>query len=104
MNSLSNGGRLWSRTEGLLPSEQPSPGPFCEHDLRLAINNFIEAPLEEIVKGVEKSGVIDKVGFNKVHRDENCAAGERVPGRGAQEDVGPRACLDSQDDRCHFEA
>ena len=32
-------------------------------DLRKAIDNFIEAPIEEIIKKLGKSGVVDKVGL-----------------------------------------
>ena len=37
-----------------------------KHDLRKALDNFIEAPLEEIIKKLEGSGVIDKVGLTGI--------------------------------------
>ena len=57
---------------------------------RKAIDNFIEAPIEEIIKKLEKSGVVDKVGFMDRDRDSKviCASDKRVLERGTQEDVG----------------
>ena len=45
-------------------------------DLRKAIDNFIEAPLEEIIKKLEDSGVVKKVGFTWI--EIICAADKRV--------------------------
>ena len=57
-------------------------------DLRKAIDNFIEAPIEDIIKGFEDSGVLDKVGFMFGDVKVICGADQRVLGGGAQEDVG----------------
>ena len=57
-------------------------------DLRKAIDNFIEAPIEEIIKKLEKSGVVDKVGYMDRDIEVICASDKRVLERGAQEDVG----------------
>ena len=55
---------------------------------RKAIDNFIEAPIEEIIKKLEKSGVVDKVGYMDRDIKVIAASDKRVLERGTQEDVG----------------
>ena len=66
-------------------------------DLRKAIDNFIEAPLEEIIKKLEESGVVKKVGVRWL--EIICVADQRVLERAAQEDVGRGPRLDQEDCR-----
>ena len=49
-------------------------------DLRKAIDNFIEAPIEEIIKKLEGTGVVDKVGYMVRDMEVICAADQRVLG------------------------
>ena len=69
-------------------------------DLRKAIDNFIEAPIKEIIEKLEGTGVVDKVGFMVGDVKVICGADQRVLGGGAQEDVGRGSCLVQEDRRC----
>ena len=64
---------------------------------RKAIDNFIEAPIEEIIKKLEKSGVVDKVGYMDRDIKVICASDKRVLEYGTQEDVGWGTWLDQED-------
>ena len=76
------------------------PQDLGELDLRKAIDNFIEAPLEEIIQKFEGSGVIDKVGFMDLgDKKVTCDADQGVLGGGAQENVGRGDWLVQEDCR-----
>ena len=77
------------------------PQDLGELDLRKAIDNFIEAPLEEIINKLESTGVVDKVGFMDLRGIKvTCGADQGVLGGGAQEDVGRGDWLVQEDCRC----